>query len=116
MPSADTHIGELVSGDINRRFGAHRRVNRSTIKKVTMILPGTTTEIEVPVETRVTVEWDNLTTGWKVGDQVRVIVNPWAGTIGTIERIDGAYHIVRFDGSKHQSDVYELYPSEFEEV
>ena len=52
----------------------------------------------------------------KVGDRVKVTTAPWAGTLGTIESIDGAYHIVRFDSSEHPDDVKELYPNEFEVV
>ena len=49
-----------------------------------------------------------------VGSRVRVTTAPWAGELGTIENIDGAYHLVRFDSSKHPDDVKELYPNEFE--
>lgn len=52
----------------------------------------------------------------EVGDRVRVTTAPWAGTLGTIEHIDGAYHLVRFDTSKHPHDVHELYPNEFEKT
>ena len=54
MSVAFTHIGELVSEDINDRFG--HRLNRSDITKVTLTLPDGT-EIEVPVETQVQVEY-----------------------------------------------------------
>ncbi len=50
----------------------------------------------------------------KIGDRVRVTTAPWAGQLGVIERIDGAYHIVRLDSSDHEDDVQELYPNEFE--
>ncbi len=50
------------------------------------------------------------------GGRVRVTVIPWAGELGTIESIDGAYHIVRLDSSKHPDDVQELYPNEFEVI
>ena len=50
----------------------------------------------------------------KIGDRVKVTTAPWTGELGTIENIDGAYHLVRLDSSKHPSDVKELYPNEFE--
>ena len=50
----------------------------------------------------------------RVGDRVRVTTAPWEGALGTIEDIDGGYHIVRFDTSEHPDDVHELYPNEFE--
>ena len=60
MPVAFTHIGELVSDDINRRFKMSARpatpLKRGDILKVTLRLPDNTT-IEVPVETRVEVEY-----------------------------------------------------------
>ena len=59
MPVAFSHIGELVSEDINRRFrepAERRPLNRSDILKVILRLPDNTT-IEVPVETRVEVEY-----------------------------------------------------------
>lgn len=52
----------------------------------------------------------------EVGDRVKVTTAPWAGTLGVIESIDGAYHIVRLDTSKHPDDVRELYPNEFEVI
>jgi transcription antitermination factor NusG len=52
----------------------------------------------------------------QVGDRVRVTTAPWAGTLGTIESVDGAYNIVRLDTSEHPDDVQELYPNEFEVV
>ncbi|KKN00624.1 hypothetical protein LCGC14_1135790 [marine sediment metagenome] len=48
--------------------------------------------------------------------RVRVTTPPWAGQLGTIESIDGAYHIVRLDSSEHEDDVQELYLCEFEAV
>ena len=48
-----------------------------------------------------------------IGGRVEVTTAPWAGEFGTIESIDGAYHIVRLDSSKHPDDVKELYPNEF---
>ena len=59
MPVAYSHVGELVSEDINRRFKSptmQMPINRSDIVKVTLRLPDNTT-IEVPVETRVEVEY-----------------------------------------------------------
>jgi hypothetical protein len=74
MTAAITHIGELVSDDINRRFrsdsapstcaikpGCARReqvkqLNRCDIERVTLIFPGGS-EMRVPVETRVIVEY-----------------------------------------------------------
>ncbi len=63
MPVAYTHIGELVSDDINERFRLpglggieYPQLRRSDILKVTLRLPDNTT-IEVPVETRVEVEY-----------------------------------------------------------
>ena len=62
MPVAYNHIGELVSEDINQRvkkpLGSrpYRPLNRADILKVTLRLPDNTT-IEVPVETRVEVEY-----------------------------------------------------------
>ena len=52
----------------------------------------------------------------RVDDRVRVTTAPWAGQLGTIESIDGAYHIVRLDSSAHEDDVQELYPNEFEKL
>ncbi len=63
MPVAYSYIGELVSEDINRRFKKpglggveYRQLRRSDILKVILRLPDNTT-IEVPVETRVEVEY-----------------------------------------------------------
>jgi len=59
MPVAYNHIGELVSEDINRRFKEPAKslpLNRGDIRKVVLRLPDNTT-IEVPVETRVEVEY-----------------------------------------------------------
>ena len=59
MPVAFSHIGELVSEDINRRFrepAERTPLNRGHILKVILRLPDNTT-IEVPVETRVEVEY-----------------------------------------------------------
>jgi hypothetical protein len=52
----------------------------------------------------------------KIDDRVRVTTPPWAGQLGTIESINGAYHIVRLDSSEHEDDVQELYPNEFEKL
>lgn len=52
----------------------------------------------------------------RTGDRVRVTTPPWAGQLGTVESIDGAYHIVRLDSSAHKDDVQELYPCEFEKA
>ncbi len=49
----------------------------------------------------------------KVEDVVRVTTAPWAGQRGIVERVDGAYNIVRLDTSQHPDDVQELYPNEF---
>ncbi len=58
MPTRITHIGELVSNDINYRFSdlTFPRVDRSSIKKVILTLPDGTVVV-VPVETRVQVEY-----------------------------------------------------------
>ena len=71
MPTAQTHVGELVSEDINHRFRSERgpmilgrapgrlllrQFTRANIKKVTIILPDGK-EIELPVEARVIVEY-----------------------------------------------------------
>ncbi len=59
MPVAYSHVGELVSEDINRRFKEpvdNPPINRGDIVKVVLRLPDNTT-IEVPVETRVEVEY-----------------------------------------------------------
>jgi hypothetical protein len=59
MPVAFSHVGELVSEDINRRFKepvGNPTINRGDIVKVVLRLPDNTT-IEVPVETRVEVEY-----------------------------------------------------------
>lgn len=52
----------------------------------------------------------------RVGDKVRVTTAPWAGELGTIESIDGAYHVIRFDTSEHPDDVKELHPNEFDVI
>ncbi len=52
----------------------------------------------------------------KIADRVKVTTAPWAGQLGTIESIDGEYHIVRLDSSAHKDDVQELYPNEFEKL
>ncbi len=54
MAAAFTHIGELVSADINDRFGLSTR--RDDIKRVLLTLPDGT-EIEIPVGTRVQIEY-----------------------------------------------------------
>jgi hypothetical protein len=63
MPVAYSHIGELVSDDINERFGKpglggieYRQLNRSDIEKVTLQLPDGTL-MEIPVEARLIVEY-----------------------------------------------------------
>lgn len=58
MPTIYNHIGELVSADVNHRFRAltERMVTRDDIKRVILKLPDGK-EIEVPVETRVQVEY-----------------------------------------------------------
>jgi hypothetical protein len=59
MPVAYNHVGELISEDINRRFkdaAGTPHINRGDIVRVVLRLPDNTT-IEVPVETRVEVEY-----------------------------------------------------------
>ena len=50
----------------------------------------------------------------EVGDRVRVTVPPWVGALGTIENINGAYHVIRLDTFRLAVGVHELYPCEFE--
>jgi hypothetical protein len=63
MPVAYSHIGELVSDDINERFGqpgyggvTYRQINRSDIEKVTLQMPDGSL-MEIPVEARLIVEY-----------------------------------------------------------
>ncbi len=49
-----------------------------------------------------------------VGDRVCITTAPWQGEQGTIESINGEYHIIRRDGCTHPDNVIELYPCEFE--
>ena len=50
----------------------------------------------------------------KPEDVVEVTTPPWKGQTGIVESVNGAYHIIRLDTSKHYEDVIELYPNEFE--
>lgn len=58
----------------------------------------------------------NFSEGIKKKDRVKVIVKPFYGKLGKVERVNGAYIDVRLDDSKHPKDIHEFYPCELKVV